>query len=1175
MLSGFLVFILSLAYIGLLFVIAYAGDQQPRLYTRTRHRATIYSLSLAVYCTSWTFYGAVGTATTDGLAYFPIYLGPILIFLLGTPLIERIVRISKRHNSTSIADFIATRYGKSQGLAAMIAVIALFGILPYIALQLKAVSMGFSILTDGQPLPDPAVTPLLQDTALYVAAVMIAFTVLFGTRHVDATEHHHGLMLAIAFESAVKLAALIAVGIFALFLIHPDRLPDPGLLQADGLWTDLVARSPDALTFAVYTLLSALAIICLPRQFHVMVVENHDVTDVRQARWSFPLYLTVLSLFVLPIAAAGLMLFPDQNIHPDTFILALPLMVEQHWLALVVFIGGASAATGMVIMSSVTLSTMLSNEVLVPLMLRLGLLDLERQRTFHQRLLNLRRLTIAAIVFGAWLFSRYTPESISLASIGLLSFVAVAQFAPALLGGLLWRRGNKAGAAAGLLAGIAVWAYTLLLPGLLKGMGSGVGASVLAGPFGLSMLQPEALFGLAGLDPVVHGTLFSLAANLLAYVGVSLLTRQKVIEIIQVASFHELPTSRRDPAAWASSTTVEDLMALGERFMGQERTREALASFSRRYQTELRPDRAVSLELIQHVESYLAGVIGSSSARIVLDTALKGQNMGIEDVVNLVDEASQVMRFSRELLQSAIENLQMGVSVVDRHLNLVAWNRRYLEIFSYPRGFVRVGKPIEAMLRHNLQLSQVPSERIEEIVQTRLRMMREGVAHEYERVKPDGTVILIQGNPMPDGGFVTCFSDITAMRKTELALKETNTYLELRVRERTEALSELNQALSRATQQAEQANLGKTRFLAAASHDLLQPLNAARLLTSALSNQIHQDQPGSEQARLIDHLDSALSSAEEILGTLLDISKLDAGALAPQPRTFAITELFRALGSEFSVIAAERGLRFDMRPCRLHVHTDPQLLRRILQNFLTNAVRYTRQGRVLLGARRRAGRVRLEVWDTGPGIPKDKLTSIFEEFRRLDQGGQGTQGLGLGLAIVERIGRLLGTPVTVRSWPGKGSVFAVEVPIVSAPAETASPTLPESGSAVQFADLAVLCIDNDESILQALQALLRGWGCEVMMARDLSSAWHAIQDRPPRIILADYQLDAEANGLDLMDELRHRLERRVPGILITAVSSDDLRQRTRERGYQFLNKPVKPAALRALMRSLLRGTELP
>ncbi len=1165
MINGFLLFIVSIAYVALLFGIAYFGDQNSKVYAQESRRRAIYSLSLGVYCTSWTFYGAVGSSAQNGLGFIPIYLGPILVMIFGAPLIARIIRISKRHNITSIADFIASRYGKSQTLAIIVTLIALVGIVPYIALQLKAVSMGFNILTEGGQVRTIAQTDYIQDSALYVALIMGLFTILFGTRHIDATEHHRGLIQAVAFESIVKLVAFVAVGILVSLVLFDgwgDITQQLRTTNQSAVF-DFDAIKPGS--FIMQTLLAGIAIICLPRQFHVTVVENYEPRDIYTARWALPLYLLALTVFVIPIAAAGLLIYPNETIDSDIFVLSLPMVADYEWLAMLAFIGGGSAATSMVIVSTVTLSTMVCNEIIVPLLLRIQALDLSRKKNVQFWLLTIRRITILVNLLAAYGYYRLMGDSFSLASIGLLSFVAVAQFAPVLIGGVIWRHGNRQGAIAGLVSGVTLWIYTLLIPTILQATDS-IPGLVTDGLLGISWLRPTALFGLEGFDLITHGAIWSLGVNLLFYVVVSAISTQRVIEKIQVASFLDSAQSAESsPTTWISEATIEDISALSERFLGSDKTQETLMEYARRYRVKLIPNRPASVDLIKHIEKQLASAIGSSTARVVLNSALKGQNMQIEDVVSIVDEASQVIKFNRELLQSAIENMNLGVAVVDDALNLVAWNGRYVELFNYPKGFTRVGRPIADLMRYNLLMGHVPARRAQKIISRRLEMMQSGEAHEYERMRPDGTVLLIQGSPMPGGGFVTTFSDISAMRRTELALKETNTYLEQRVKERTEELSKLNKQLVKAKSVAETANLSKTRFLASASHDLLQPLNAARLFTSALANKIKQEDDYHE---LVSHIDHSLNAAEEILSTLLDISKLDAGALEPHPTVFNINELLGHLNTEFTVIAAEKGLGLNTVPCNLYVNSDHQLLRRVIQNFLTNAIRYTRKGRILLGCRRVGSNIRIEVWDTGPGIPNDQLVNIFEEFKRL---GQNTEknGLGLGLAIVDRICRMLGYKVEVSSVIGVGSRFSVTLPVVDKPEEPETQDKKPPRSPGSLKGVTIFCIDNEPVILEGMRALLEGWGCTVITASDPHTAITSCMANPPEIILADYQLDDDENGLDTMDTLRRSLARNLPGILITAVNTDEVKQEVKQRGYQILHKPVKPAALRAMINKVL------
>lgn len=1167
MISAWLLVLISITYISLLFLIAWAGDKHPGLYSHTLARTHIYSLSLAVYFTSWTFYGAVGRATQEGFGFAPIYLGPLLVFLFFAPLLRRIIHISKRNNSTSIADFIASRYGKSQLLAAMVAVVALIGSVPYIALQLKAIALGFTVLSDnGHSLPE--LSTAWNDSAWYITLTLAVFTVLFGTRHLESTEHHRGMIQAIAFESLIKLVAFVAVGLFVgygLFNGFGDLFQQAA--DADYIET-LTTGSLDAPAFITQTLVAMLAIVCLPRQFHVMVVENADPRDFEVARWAMPVYLIIATAFVIPIAAAGLLYADSLGNNPDIVILQLPIMAGEQWLAILAFLGGGSAAAAMVIVCSVAISTMVSNEIIMPGLLRFFRPRMNRRADLSYLLLTIRRVAIFVVLLTAYGFYRMAGEDYSLTAFGLLSFAAAAQFGPALVGGILWRRGNATGAIWGLGLGFTVWCYTLLLPALVS-TGWVNDGLINQGLFGWNWTRPTALFG-SELDQMTHGILWSLGLNTAAYILLSLVTRQRIREKIQLAAFfqefdprHDNPTNQ----GWQGEVLISDLQALTDRFMGEERSESVFHNYERRNAIRLYPHREASTHLRKYIERQLASVIGASTARVVLESTLTGRDMQIEDVVSIVDEASQAMTFSRELLQSAIENISLGVSVVNHQQQLVVWNQRYQELFSYPKGYVRVGRPVEDLMRYNLMNANLSARRIDEIIEDRCASMREGEPMSYERQRPDGTVVRIDGSPIPGGGYVTTFQDITPMRRTEQALKETNIYLEQRVRERTQELQVINEQMLKAKSVAEQANQSKTRFLAAASHDLLQPLNAARLFTSALSGKTVDG----ETSELIQHIDSSLGAAEEIISTLLDISKLDAGALEPDITVFPVNDLLSHLATEFSAIAKDQGLELHVVPSSAWVRSDGKLLRRAVQNFLSNAIRYCDSGRILMGCRRLNGYLRIEIWDTGPGMSEEQLTHIFEEFRRF-QHGQDKKGLGLGLAIVDRISGMLNHPVTVQSIQGKGSVFGITVPLV--PAETKRTEMNRSQNVSRrvssLGGLHVLCIDNDAAILQGMVALLGNWKCDVTAAESLETALAKLNGRKPDIILADYQLDDNRNGLDAMDSVRAELGNDIPGMLITGYMAPEVREDAINRGYQILYKPVKPAALRALVNKLLK-----
>ncbi|KXS51787.1 MAG: multi-sensor hybrid histidine kinase, partial [Marinobacter sp. T13-3] len=956
----------------------------------------------------------------------------------------------------------ASRYGKSQLLGAMVAIFALFGSVPYIALQLKAIAMGFNVLSTTEAGHLELSPAAWNDSAWYITLALAVFTVLFGTRHLESTEHHRGMIQAVAFESLIKLVAFVAVGLFVgygLFNGFGDLLNR--VTQADLLGT-LTSDGVEAPAFITQTLIAMLAIICLPRQFHVMVVENTDHRDFQVARWAMPIYLLIASAFVLPIAAAGLLSPELAGTDPDIIILQLPIMAGQEWLAVLAFLGGGSAAAAMVIVCSVAIATMISNEIVMPGLLKFFRPRMNRRTDLSFLLLTIRRVAIFVVLLTAYGFYRMAGADYSLTAFGLLSFAAAAQFGPALVGGILWREGNLTGATWGLGLGFLMWCYTLLLPALAS-TGWIPGDIIEQGLFGWEWTRPTALFG-SQLDQISHGILWSLGVNTMVYICLSLVTRQSIREKFQVAAFfHEPQPKGESPQqqSWQGQIRVSDLQALADRFMGEERAKSAFLHYERRNATRLYAHRPASTHLMKYVERQLASVIGASTARVVLESTLTGRDMQIEDVVSIVDEASQAMTFSRELLQSAIENISLGVSVVNHRQQLVVWNHHYLEMFNYPEGFVRVGRPVEDLMRYNLTSANMPARRIDQIIKNRCDSMRNGEAMSYERQRPDGMVVRIDGNPMPGGGYVTTYQDVTTMRRTEQALKETNTYLEQRVRERTQELQVINEQMLKAKSVAEQANQSKTRFLASASHDLLQPLNAARLFTSALAGKVNEG----ETRELVDHIDSSLGAAEEIISTLLDISKLDAGALEADISTFNINDLLRHLATEFSAIAKDQGLELHVVPSSAWVRSDAKLLRRVIQNFLSNAIRYTETGKILLGCRRLNGFLRIEVLDTGPGMSDDQLTHIFEEFRRF-QHGRDQKGLGLGLAIVDRISGMLNHPISVHSIQGKGSTFGITVPLAVGDHPATINSTPSSSRRVSsLGGLHVLCIDNDAAIL--------------------------------------------------------------------------------------------------------------
>ncbi|WFU43769.1 PAS-domain containing protein [Bradyrhizobium sp. CB82] len=1157
-------FVLTVAagYVTTLFLIAWWGDRRsaggPLVSPKSWAAAISYCLTLAVYNTSWSFYGSVGRAATTGLDFVTIYVGPTLVLLFGQRLLTKVIGIAKAQNVTSISDFIAARYGKSQALAAFVTLASLLGVLPYIALQLKAVGKSFDYLLLQPERAGGEALRFWQDSAFGVAASMALFAIVFGVRHVHASEHHRGLMLAIAFESVVKLVAFLIVALFVLFGLSGGPAGLLSQFQSEPQLSTILMFDPTQPVWPSTIIISAIAFLCLPQAFHVAVVENEAPSHTRTAAWLYPAYLVLFSLLILPIAAAGLTRF-GAMMDPDTYVISLPIAAGATIVSLIAFLGGLSAATGMVIMTSVALSTMLCNDVIMPLLLRSRFFGLRAQsRPVASVLVAVRRLSILGILLLAYLMHRLVNQAYPLTVIGLLSFVAVAQFGPAFVGGLFWPRANKAGASIGIAVGFCIWAYTLLLPSAAP-LWPAVEEIVRHGPWQIATLRPNALFGLEGLDPISHATLWSLGANLVCFLLFSALGRQSTVERNQAAAFANGVVRESIPKL--SSRVVvrlDDLRALAVRFVGAERGAAAfdgyVAARGSGRGPRLDPSGLVDLDSIRFTENLLAGAIGAASARVVIAASLEGHSLSRRAAMAMLDEASEALRFNRSLLQSTLESVPQGICAFDADFNITAWNGRFIQLLDLPPDLVRVGLPLADLIGFNVDRGEYAASEFAALLVNR-DVARQTWPYLYERTRPDGTVLEIVYDRIAEGGYVSTYTDVTERHRAAEALRRANEDLELRVRERTEALEQ-------AKAEAEQANLGKTRFLAAASHDLLQPLNAARLFLSALDESL-QSGTGDKERVLAGSAITALRSTEHVLDTLLDISSYDSGAVRAEPAEFPIADLLVQLNVEFSAMARERGLALRVVDCKLTVRSDPHLLRRILQNLLSNALRYTPKGRILLGCRRRGDDLRIEVWDTGVGIAPEDRRRIFEEFQRLAPGSE--KGLGLGLAIVDRISRLLGHAIDVRSRPGRGSCFAVTVPLVQGPGmplQGKHADVPQPGTE---RSLTILCLDNDATILDGLRALLTGWGHRVVVADDADRAMAAATNCRPDVVLLDYHLDQPGSGLDFLDDLRQKAGLDFRALVVTGDRSEAVRKEARARGCELLPKPVKPAALRRFL----------
>jgi len=1156
MLPGWVIIGAALLYLLLLFAIASFGDRKVAA-TRNagRGRPLIYALSLAVYCTSWTYFGGVGLAAERGYEFLAIYIGPILMFTFGMPVVRRIVNLAKAEKLTSIADFVAARYGKNPSVAGIVALIAVIGTIPYIALQLKAVSSSVSLIMSDAALA--GIGPFfLTDISLVVALLLAGFAVIFGTRHSDATEHQNGLILAVATESVVKLVAFTALGLFVTYVLFSGPADLAAQATADARVMQALTYETAPARWIVLTALSACAIIFLPRQFHVTVVENRTESELRTARYLFPLYLVAINLFVIPIAIAGLLFLGDTGVG-DQFVLQLPVAQDIPWLSLATFLGGFSAATAMVIVACVACAIMISNDFVMPLLLRRNIV--RREGDFTGAILRIRRTAIFLILLLGYAYYRAANINAGLASIGLLSFAAIAQFAPAVFGGLIWRRANARGAIAGLCGGMLVWTYLLFLPSLGIADGSATAVAI------LDFLTPGTeLFSGANTDPLVNGVILSFAANLTLFIAGSLSRPPRPLERMQAGVFiPQRAIARPTRNDWPTSITVKQLKQVITKYLGAQRTERSFHTFETTRGRWLEPSAPADMELVRYAEQLLGSAIGSASARLVLSLMFQKDDNRSSDTARLLDEASEALQYNRDLLQSALGQMNQGITVFDRSNRLSIWNRRFRSLLDLPETVGQVGVPLEEIVAILAERGDIRHSQIGKTIDNFLTMDVSWTL----TLADSQRIIEIRSNRMPDNGVVTTYADITEQVASAKALRQVNETLEQRVATRTAELMQVNEELARARANAEEANLGKTRFLAAAGHDILQPLNAARLYSSSLVERLGH----SENRELVRNIDSSLESVESILGAVLDISRLDTSAMKPQIASFALNDVLRRIETDFQPLAAESNLRLKVMPTSVMVRSDPNLLRRLIQNLVSNAIKYTHDGRVLVGVRRFGKRAVIQVVDTGIGIPSASQQTVFKEFTRLDEGAKTAAGLGLGLSIVDRIARVLDHPVRLSSQPGGGTSFRVEIPIEThiKPAPSSRKRRPAPVAATSLRGLRVLCVDNEPKILEGLNLLLGGWDCTVRVCGSVAAVRAELerQTAAPDAIVADYHLD-DGDGIEAVTLVRQHWGFDIPAVLATADRTLDVRNRAAEQAISIFNKPLKPASLRAFLNQI-------
>jgi sigma-B regulation protein RsbU (phosphoserine phosphatase) len=1045
----FWVAFLGFGYLLGLFAIAYATDKARERGRSPVDNPWVYSFSLAVYCTSWTFYGSVGQAASTGLGFLPIYLGPTLIFLLAPSLLKRLVSYCRAEGVTSLPDLLEVLYGKGWTLGALATMMIVIGITPYIALQLKAVGHTFDLLTGRT-----AASGIFGDASFWAALALSVFAGLFGARSLVATERHEGMVAAVAFESAVKLGAFLVLGLYIILGIGGGftevfswALADPNLarlfLLGEGSGTPLPA-------WVSLSVISASAVILLPRQFHMLAVENVRERHLRTASWAFPAYLFLINLLVLPVALVGRMY--GEGMIPDFFMISLPLSRGHTGLAFLAFLGGFSAATSMVIVESVALSTMILHHSWVavlgsifPALRDWGGRDLSRP------LLYTKRAVIFGVVLLGYAFQRWIGESQTLVATGLLSFSAVVQFAPAVLLGLYWKRGTRTGALAGLAAGFGVWAYTLLLPSFVD---SGwVGESILTnGPWGIDLLRPRALFGLHGFDHWTHALIWSLVFNLGAYFSFSFLTSQPE---------EEAPRSVL-MAAWATRADLEGLLA---RFVGVRTARDVLGAL---------PERSSPQVLLEATERCLASALGAPSARMIIDSTLAWPRDRAVEILDVFGGVSKTLAESRDALERRLRELVVlheASHALSRSLDIDTLLQEVLLLIKREFGFehlavrlmnedgiLRIRSHVGLVEQYIAASAMVPNrETYFGICFLDARPVVVGDTREIDKSKLFSKLVkelpvsaFIHAPMTYEGrviGVLTAYStrgpmhftdefvELFAALANQLAMAAVNAQLYAEVQAYSHAMEE---KVARRTAELEKANARlreldrlKSDFLSTVSHELRTPLTSIRSFSEILLRYDVDD--AEKRKKFVSIINNEAERLTRMINDLLDLSKIEAGRLELHFEPLELEPVFsRALGATHPLFAekrikAESRVEAGFPP----VHADADWLHQVLTNLLSNAVKFSPEGGTIrLSGRRKEGFALISVTDEGPGIPPDRLEQVFERFHQVrDPQKSHSLGTGLGLTISREIVEMMGGKIWVESELGAGAVFSFTVPL--------------------------------------------------------------------------------------------------------------------------------------------------
>ncbi|MDI9348359.1 MAG: PAS domain-containing hybrid sensor histidine kinase/response regulator [Methylacidiphilales bacterium] len=1089
--------------ISLFFIGKYSDNPNSFLHALSKKPYT-YGLSLGVYCTAWTFYGLVGTATTSFYQFFPILLGPVILFIFAGKFITSIFERSRDAEHSTINDFISGLYAHNRLVSLSIACILTIAIIPYISLQLQAVSFIFEILATDYP-------NLQQQSVVITALAMILFVLFFGVRKFERHSFQPGLVNAVAFESLVKLVIMIIFMFVAIRLL--SDLPSGELIQRH---TTLINKPFSLLDFALNSFISAFSAICLPRMFHMIFSECQSRNNFNFGIRFFIFYLLIfiVSIWLLALLATN----NTSLIHTSPDHLTVNMFLNSPILLALACLGGFSAATAMIIVSTTALSQIITNDLIFPF-----LFSSKHSDTFTVRggksILRTRKFVIITIIVSAWLVQINLPSSIALTQIGRLSFSLIAQLSPILLFGLYWKHARPISALITLVSSFVLWVWLQAVP-----------------------LMTGEIIAISSLT-ILNNLLFSA----LLYVTTSVVLHFQI-------------RSETTPVSPYPNLKLVDMRNILSKFTGDENTNQFLRTIIRN------EDELLSGLDIGHCERYLSNFIGSTSARNVIISFQSNSGLAIAEATELLNTTTHALKQNYSLMQTMFDNIEIGIAVSNDRNNLVTWNRYYQSIYQYPDNFLFIGRPIRSILEYNAARGMFDTQYSKEhSVAKRLSYIQNGIAYTaIRRNLLNNKHIRIRGSALPGGGYITTYQDVTETVETQQVLERT-------VEARTNKIATINQKLIQEIEKQKQTeiklrasnrhvahiNKNKTLYLSLLNHDVAQPINAALMYV----NSLEQKQNNKVVLRLASNINTAIQSAQQIISDITTISNLDT---LKETSVLASISLDEILESVINVTKAELSPNTTLvyKPCGLFVYSDPRLLHRVLQNLISNSVKYTPKGKINISFLVVNKQVIITIRDTGIGVRKDELKNIFRKrFRGTNATKQ--SGSGLGLTIARRFAEQIQAKLTFNSTLGKGSVCTITVP--TAPYQEFDRTSPPPNHSKNKSSKYIYYIDDDKQCLQSMQELLQSWDLSI-----ITSSKPHLPKQPPDVIIIDYHLyNSKQNGYTIALQCKKKF----PEAIIAIVSADltlPIKKFTRQ-GFAFIHKPIQPALLRALIASKLNG----